>query len=142
MIDKTERFKKRIIFREAFDRRHPDPSKNGGIGGVDISFYLTGKMAVMQFRLATRWNLPSVPKSDNEPFPYDVGYHSPLPMYEGQSCMGPCDLLNGKDCYYDGSTLRADEYFKILVEKGSKGVWKELKEDYYARFYTGTGDDE
>ena len=62
----------------------------------------------------------------------DVGYHSPVPHYEGQICsQDSCSYLGGKPCYYDGSSLRAEEWVRdILIPKGSDGVWESLEQEY------------
>ena len=63
--------------------------------------------------------------------PADIGYHSPVPYYEGQEVIQQsCEYLNGKPCYYDGSSLNAVKYFDIMVREGSEALWKAL-EKYY-----------
>ncbi len=141
-----ETLKREIRFRPAWDKRNPDPKKNYGIHGVDIAFFLKGEKGAIQFVFYTNWQLPHVQKeNDSKPlneFPYmfhkpmatDVGYHSPKPMYEGQTKMsGKCDIIGG-DCYYDGSSLYAETMFDILVEKGDEAVWQKLEEEYAERF--------
>ena len=95
------------------------------------------------------------------PLPADLGYHSPKPMYEGQHPIGsmdyslkgwdmkdlstipeakptgaftPCEYLDGKPCYYDGSGLNAERIFHVLLKEGSNGVWRELEEYYKQTF--------
>lgn len=46
----------------------------------------------------------------------------------------PCPWLDGKPCYYDGSTLNAEPVFEVLLKEGSAGVWRELRE-YYDRTF-------
>lgn len=70
----------------------------------------------------------------HKPQPADLGYHSPVPMYEGQTKRDDCQYLPGGTCYYDGSSLAAESVFNILVEQGSEGVWKHLEEVYNDRF--------
>lgn len=41
-----------------------------------------------------------------------------------------CEYLDGKPCYYDGSSLNAEPVYHILLSQGSAGVWTYL-EDYY-----------
>jgi hypothetical protein len=91
--------------------------------------------------LYTGWHLPHVRDEfkargwDSEPLPADVGYHSPVPMYEDQEPITKeCEYLDGKPCYYDGSGLRADEVFDILATEGSDGVWRELEAFYLSTF--------
>lgn len=139
-----------INFYPAFDRRK-DPKGNYGIHGVDMRMVLKGDKGAVQFLLYTNWYLPHVAKElDNKllregmqgrlseysfcilhPMPADLGYHSPVPQYEGQSiCSEACECLDGKPCYYDGSGLNAERIYEVLVKEGSEGVWREL-EDYY-----------
>lgn len=144
--ERKDEFERRVVFRPAFDKRSSDPSKNYGIHGVDLAFYLIGPKGAMQFVLYTNWQLPHVqaefdakpphgqfPYMFHSPLPSDVGYHSYKPMYEGQTPMKDCHLL-GCDCYYDGSSLQAEDVFKILTEKGDEGVWAELERRYHSMF--------
>lgn len=132
--------KKEIKFLPAFDRCHDDPKKNYGIHGVELCFYLTGKKGAVQFILYTNWHLPhieteSFPDICKKPLPADLGYHSPKPMFEDQWSTDDCRLLPGKTCYYDGSTLSANDAYKVLLSGGSDGLWKFL-EDYYNETFT------
>lgn len=145
------KFKKKIIFRPAYDRRHPDPKKDYGIHGVECWFYLIGEKGVVQFKVYTQWMLPHVQQEHDDrcmrnikmnaeysdktfewnyhPKAWDIGYHSPVPLYEGQTKMERCDFFEG-GCYYDGSSTAADEYLEVLIAKGSKAIWKKMKEYY------------
>ena len=145
MNNETE-FTREIEFTPAFDRRSPEPAKNYGIHGVDMRCYLKGAKGAVQFILYTDWHLPNV-RQDFEakhgyhysmgPTPADLGYHSPVPMYEGQEPMTEsCELLNGKPCYYDGSGLNANDIFDTLVHKGGDAMWSAL-EDYYREIFGG-----
>ena len=136
--------KREIIFRPAFDKRSSDPKKNYGIHGVEMAWYLTGAAGVIQFVVYTAWHLPHVqaeldakpiesrfPHLLHKPMPADIGYHSYIPRYEGQTLMTEeCPLLDGAPCYYDGSGLNAEKGFVILCEKGSEGVWLWMEEWY------------
>ena len=108
---------------------------------------LKGKKGAVHFIFGTGMFLPSVyeywegrgvHQEPNKPdyMGYDVGYHSPKPTYEGQEAYfrKKCEWLNGKICYGDGSALRANEWMKILVEKGSDEIWKMLEEEYKELF--------
>ena len=136
-----------IEFSPAFDKRHPDPSKNYGVQGVEIRFVLKGELGAVQFLLFTNWMLPHVQVEHDKrflsepdqlsidclyhPMPADLGYHSFTPTYEGQIPISDsCEYLNGKPCYYDGSGLAAERVYQRLLREGSDGVWTEL-EDYY-----------
>jgi len=145
--------KERIIkFTPAFDKRSSDPKKNYGIRGVNLGFYLKGEKGTIQFIIYTNWFLPHVMKElkhdttwkyDDgvwcpfKPLPADVGYHSPVPLYEGQTInYHDCEWTGGA-CYYDGSGLNAKRVFEILCKEGDEGVWKELEREYQLRFEGG-----
>jgi len=144
-----------IKFNPAWDKRDPDPSKNYGIHGVELAMILKGDQGAVQFVVYTNWHLPHVKEELDEkllkgagqgnlnnylfciihPLPADLGYHSPIPTYEGQSIISDsCEYLNGNPCYYDGSGLEAERIYEILLNEGSDGVWREL-EDYYKTIF-------
>lgn len=133
-----------IKFLPAWDKRN-DPKGNFGINGVNLCMYLKGELGAVDFIVFTGWNLPEVEKeledrhipnyNQYKPLPADLGYHSPIPMEDGDtiSCES-CELLDGKSCYGDGSGLQADRIFDILVKQGSDGVWEELEKYYIGIF--------
>lgn len=140
IIMETTEFKKWIELTPAFDKRSPEPSKNYGIHGVNLCFYLKGPKGVIQFLIYTNWHLKHVAdelkgKYSNlfKPLPADVGYHAYEPQYEGQLSHENCSLLDNKTCYYDGSGLAAYDMFDILTREGSEGVWKEMEKWYNER---------
>jgi hypothetical protein len=141
------KFEREIVLVPAYDKRHKDPKKNYGIHGVELRFYLKKDNRAIQFVLNTNWQLPSVTNemlnkypSPKEvellfcPVPYDLGYHSPVPMYDGQEPISDNCEITGGDCYYDGSTLAAENIYKILLYHGSDGVWKELERVWRDKF--------
>lgn len=139
----------------AWDKRDPDPRKNYGIHGVDLVFILKGDKGAVQFGLSTGWLLPETiglsgdthetlynynrmlhaagRSADLYPMPYDLGYHSPKPMYEGQPSLD-CDLVPEGRCYYDGSGLNAYNAFAVMLREGGDGLWKYL-EEYYKELF-------
>jgi len=129
-------------FTPAFDKRNPDPNKDYGIGSVTMRMIVKGKKGAIQFTVLTGWYLPNVQKEiDAKPRQFsnsrgaDVGYHALEPQYEGQAQISEsCEYLDGKPCYYDGSGLRAEEWFSILISEGSDRIWQMLEEDYIERF--------
>lgn len=129
-----------INFEPAYDKRSSDPKKNYGIHGVSIRFVLKGDKGAVQFLMYTPWHLPSVdksgwPESLNEPMAADLGYHSLMPRYDGQSVIQKeCPYLDGRPCYYDGSGLNAEPVMETLIAEGSDGVWKKL-EEFYAELF-------
>lgn len=143
-------FTKEIRFKPAFDKRHADPSKNYGIHGVELAFYLTGDKGTVQFVVYTNWQLKHVQEEFDKgrpnmsdggkwvhlschPMPADIGYHSPVPRYKGQTPISQkCDFIDGP-CYYDGSGLNAEPIYWRLVSEGDKAVWEEM-ESYYKSY--------
>lgn len=147
-----ETLNRSITFKPAFDRRDSDPAKNYGIHGVSLRFLLVGDKGAVQFVIYTNWHLPHVQEElDNRtsspyphllchPTPADLGYHSPVPRYEGQPKMEGCDILSNGCCYYDGSSLNAEPVYERLLREGEDGVWSELEEYYKANFTEETKD--
>lgn len=129
---------RRIDIAPAYDK----VSEGYGIHGVEMRWYVKGPEGVVQFLLYTNWHLPHVqdrldarmdsqfPHLSCHPQPADIGYHSYKPRYEGQTAVQKdCHLLNGP-CYYDGSSLQAKDFYKILVEKGGDALWEALEKRY------------
>ena len=141
------KLKREIRFDPAYDRRHADPKKNYGIHSVTMSWFLSGPKGTIQFVVYTNWQLPHINKEQDatlekgkyshllcRPMPADLGYHSPVSMYEGEKPMDTkCEWIEGGVCYYDGSTLQAEDVFKLLVEEGHEAVWKRLEKEYEYR---------
>lgn len=140
-------FKREIVFRPAWDKRSNDPKKNYGIHGVEMLWLLKGPNGVIQWLVYTNWHLDHVereldgkssgrfPHLSCHPQPADLGYHSPVKMYDGQEVMTQsCEHLGGKPCYYDGSGLNAVPIFTLLKEQGSEAVWRELEAYYFSTF--------
>jgi len=132
--------KRDVEFSPAFDKCSADPSKNYGIGAVMCRFVLSGKRGAVQFLLSTGWYLPHVwleikYDSMGKPEAFDLGYHSYTPRYEGQKTVtNSCPYLEGKPCYYDGSSLRSTPVLTALIEKGSDEVWAILEKEYIGVF--------
>ena len=131
----------RIIKLEAgYDKRDPDPNKNYGIHGVNLRMVLKGSKGAVQFLLYTGWMVPSARETGGysetaKYIPADLGYHSLMPMRDSDTPMSePCEFLDGKPCYYDGSSLAAGRIFNVLTEEGDEGVWRELTA-YYAEIF-------
>lgn len=134
-------FTRKVEFTPPYDKRDPSPSKNYGIGSLIIRFVLVGEKGATQFVMATgcyplhvhkEWERQG--RTGLGPMGYDVGYHSPHPMYEGQSATENCAYLNGAPCYYDGSGLAANDLLARFLEDGEDVVWAELESVYRSRF--------
>lgn len=135
------KFRREIQMIDPFDKRDDDPKKNYGISALQIRMLLHGEHATMQFLFSTGMHLPNVMKENlkkgahlfellNRPMGYDVGYHADVPQWEGHEPMEKCDVRPQGTCYYDGSSLQADNLLKVYFKKGQDAVWKKLEQLY------------
>ena len=150
-VERMSEFERIVNVSKAYDRRSDTPSINYGISSCRISFILKKDDKAVQFMFGTDWYLPETiaeykrignknktppcnlrGENDCGVSGWDVGYHSPIPMYEGQEKRS-CNILEG-ECFYDGSSLRADENKEILIREGSEGVWKFLEKEWNMKF--------
>jgi hypothetical protein len=131
-MKKKEILERIVDFEPAYDKR----DKGCGIGSVRIRFVLKGKQGAVQLLLGTNWYTNTVDYDNRDKLSaWDLGYHSRKPRYKGHKRISKkCCYLNNRPCYYGGSGLNAKPYLEILINKGSKGVWKEL-EHYYWRIF-------
>lgn len=140
-------FERIVRVNPAFDKRHDDPKKNYGVSSALILFILKGRMGAIQFVISTNWFVPTAREqlrqfehtlennSKMRPEAWDVGYHSPKPMYEGHTPMDQeCDLVEDGKCYYEGTTLYAEEWIEDFVAGGTEWLWPRMEEEYHARF--------
>lgn len=130
---------RRTIWAPAFDRRSDDPKKDYGIHGMEIKFLLIEDHKAVQFVIYTSWMLPHVTKEHEQrgyhpsPMGADLGYHSPHPQYEDHTITKNCEWTDG-DCYYDGSSLRAQELFEKFIAEGEEYMWQQLEEEWDYHF--------
>ena len=128
-----------IEWTPAYDKR-----PTYGIHGMNLRFILKGPEGATQFVIYTNWLLKQNQEAIDggvdrdfphllcHPLPADVGYHSPRPLYPEQTVLSEtCEYLDGKPCYYDGSTLNAEALYWRFVEQGEAVVWKELEARYW-----------
>jgi hypothetical protein len=136
-----------VIFLPPYDKRDPDPTKNLGIGTMWCHMILKGPDGAVQFVWSTGiyndsakehllkfCDTPRDVMEHIKPEGYDRGFHSPKPLYEGQSRMDNCPYTDVGYCYYDGSGLAAEPLMELLMAEGSEPVWKEL-ERYYEEVF-------
>ena len=139
--------KHEIVIRPACDKK----AEGYGIHCAEMVWYVKGDKGAIQFVLYTGWYANTIgtpdlswdalsasccqhPHALGYPMPADLGYHSPVPRYEGQSPMSDkCTILDGP-CYYDGSSLNAYKPFSILVHEGGDALWAYLDEYYRSTF--------
>jgi hypothetical protein len=127
-------------FQPAFDKRNSDPAKSYGIGAMVCTMLLKGDAGAVQFVFSTGVYLPHVASELDRsglslgPMGYDVGYHSPKPMYDGQEPMHEQCEYTGGVCYYDGSGLQAGKWLNVLIAEGSEKIWSMLEQRYHELF--------
>lgn len=139
-----KQFEKITHVRCPFDLRDPEPKKNYGIHALDVWFILKGPKGAVQFGVTFPAYLPHVRRElERKPDPYgsltrirgfDVGYHAKEAQFEGHSPM-KCEMFG--ECYYDGSSLRADAWAEEIFEgpgRPEDEIWKRLEEEYISRF--------
>jgi hypothetical protein len=87
--------------------------------------------------------LDAVNKEMPIPAPYvpmalDLGYHAYFPQYDGQTiCHRHCEFLDGKPCYYDGTSLGAAELVEGFLNGGDEWLWSRLEAIYHSKFNNG-----
>jgi len=129
----------------AFDKRNPAPNKNYGIHSMEIRFILSGEHGAMQFLVYTGMHLPHVEEelwrktqgqkyNPFRPIGADIGYHAKNPRYEGHDCIDENCKYTGGKCYYDGTSLGADEFMPEFLAGGSDAVWPMLERRYKQTF--------
>lgn len=129
---------------EKIVRFEPAYEKEGSIGAVRIRFVLKGELGAIQFLLGTDWYTENKQREfydhpcsyfEVEPKGWDVGYHSPKPMHENdEPISNTCEFLDGRPCYYDGSSLAAEPIRDRLLAEGDAAVWEELERRYVDTF--------
>ena len=100
-----------------------------GGGRQPKRYVLVGKYGATQFLYLEATD------GRSKPVAFDIGYHSPRPMYSGQTPIShECPYVDGGICYYDGSTLYADEPLEILMNLGEEDLWNFLEREYNKLF--------
>lgn len=148
--------RREIRFDPGYDYREEDKDKPAGqqrgVHGLGVRFFLHGQEGSVQFVFWTDW-LPTWYeegafghkrfKPDHNPqllnfYPMavDIGYHSRHPRYETHEPMS-CDVVPGMDqCYYDGSSMMAENVMVLLLQGGHEAVFGYL-ENYYESVFFG-----
>ena len=147
MEQKAGDFTRKLIFTPGYCWLHSDPKKNYGAAAMRMLFVLIGEKGAVQWMIGTEWypeaareHMERVEREEHllpretklHPMGWDLGYHSPVPMYEGQKPRD-CDFLGGT-CYYDGSGLQADLLIEGFINGGEEWVWGRLEAVYHNRF--------
>lgn len=128
-------FERVVQFLPAWDRR--DEGK--GQHGVELWMHLRGTKGAVSFRVLTGWTLDCrswvASSGAFRPTPATVTIHSPRPLSPTwEVANSSCDQIGGVPCYSDSSYTGADDVFKVLLNEGSEGVWRVLREWYKSHF--------
>lgn len=147
LTEKVGMFERGVEFLTGYDKRGAIP--DCGVAAMEIKFLLKGPKAVIQFAIYTDWYPKSAQprnktfETDILPAAYDIGYHTEIKQYEGQEHISEsCDYLDGKPCYYDGSSLQAEPIRDRFINEGIDAVWEELEKHYNYRFGETDADNE
>ncbi len=151
-------FERIVEIEPAYDGKQMTPPRNCGIGSAvlrvilkdpltkqavqfvtSLGWYKVGSHLLPPNSLTSRyWRSHSgfreTVAETSDPMPYDLGYHSATPRYEGQPQMQSNCPVTGGECYYDGSSLNAYDAWKVLIEGGDKALWSYLEEYYKSVF--------
>ena len=149
------KFQKIVRTRPPFDKRSDNPSKNYGVGALQIWFILKGKSGATQIMIGTKLYLAKQMKEwkdKGENYPYyndeecmtcwDVGFYSKKrPEYMDKNQKQDGDILG--TCYYDGSGLRGetDKVIENYINYGESWIWEYLEKYYYDMFPKDRPDD-
>jgi hypothetical protein len=126
------------------DKCKPGTGGSHGRHGMNIRFVVKGEDGAVQFLLHTGWipqyATPSLIGARDCTWsgatqPSDLGYHSKTPHFEGhEPSIESCEFCDGKPCYYDGSSLNANDAMYALVNGGEDALW-EFLDAYYATVF-------
>lgn len=113
--------------------------RNAGLGFYSVMFwlFLKGSSGVVQFSLLWPYEMVGDRLEMHRPFPVDIGFHSPLPLYEGHALDDEeCSALGGK-CYYKSSDQLAQKAFDMFLGYGERVLWSFLEREYENAFGDG-----
>lgn len=143
-------FERIFQVRPAYDFRDADPSRNYGIHNAVMVFVVKKGHNAIQWVVSTGWytksaeaHLRTFPKReyreqyDYRPWATDIGYHAILPQYDGQHKLHEHCEYTGGACYYDGSSLHAEDFVDGFLQGGTDWLWPILEQVYRARFEGG-----
>jgi hypothetical protein len=106
------------------------------VTSVSIHFIAIGSSGAVEFIVSTGWLLPG-PFVTQPAKPFDLAFHSPVPMYDGHPVSPfPCSYLDGLPCYmgtWDRRTKQLEVAWDELLKGGSDSVF-----DYLRSFYEQT----
>ncbi len=139
-----------INFECVSDSKRCYPGSGGSHGkhGLEIEFIVKGEQGAVTFLLYTGWFPQQIPEKTkgnsivawgkSTVLPVNLGYHSKTHQYDRQEPTSQsCELCDKQVCFYDGSTLNAQDAMYALVNGGDVKLW-EFLESYYNYVFNGT----
>jgi len=111
---------------------------DNGAHGTRRMYVLKGRRGAMVFTVMVDRDFST------KTLPLGIDYHSRVPLNEYQKESEPsqdhCAFLDGAACWCDGSSLAADELWRIYdgTVQGEHAIWSKLLEWYHA--HLGTDD--
>lgn len=135
-------------FTRSYDLRDTPPGgRSFGINSMDLIFIVRGPLGAVNWTLSTGWYVESArspshrfDRTDQKPWPIDLGYHSHKPA-DYQSATEPsqpsCTFLDGAPCWYDGTSLGAEDLLEGFLAGGDAWLWPKLEAIYHSRFEAG-----
>jgi hypothetical protein len=133
-------FRREVQITPPYDKRHKNPSKNYGIGGMMLRMMVVKNKSAIQFVAYLPVYLPHVVNELSENghnfkgAGFDVGYHSPTPQYAEQKPIEDNCPATGGVCYYDGSSLQAEPVYEVFLQDGMDAVWPILESRWREMF--------
>ena len=113
------------------------PGRYGNYSGQTY-FVVKGPKGAVEFHYFNPWYPDNCPRSDVRMLPLGgVEVHAKEPQYEGHEVFTSNCLYTDGPCYFNGSALACDKWFKYLVHCGSDKLWEKLEELYRYRFEDG-----
>lgn len=102
-----------------------------GDGQVQIRYYIVGKKGAVDFHMHTAGkDITRAFGAKGNIYGGGVEGHHKKPIYEGQTPIKDCKIIEG-DCYCDGSSLYAMErVFPDFMNEGEEAIWRHLENTY------------
>ncbi len=146
----NQNFEHRVLWTPAYNH----PTEGGGRRSLGVTFCAIGPKGAVDFAFTTGIYC-ATDRDDIENgglicldgrrrpalgvLPYDLGRHSIEPRHPGESSQR-CHLLACGRCYYNGSSLNAEDALDVLTDEGEEALW-DLLHRFYAVIFDGASDD-
>lgn len=111
-------------------RKDKNKNEDYGIGTLGVFWYLKKDNKTVQFRVGQ--GMPAPLEDYLGLSGWDLGYHSPEPMYDGHEPLTQhCDVTGGA-CYYGGTGLGAVDFLKEWHRAQDNDIKFDHEEHIYA----------